>query len=99
MKLRRGGIAERRDRRGVREPDQPVVIDHPDRLGDALQDRGYERFAPSPLLLAVSVRHLLACPAQLAVLRSGTHSLLRGRLYGDLRLPASFASSLTEVLA
>jgi hypothetical protein len=38
----RAVVAERRDRRRVGEPDQPVGIDHPDRLRRGLQDRGDE---------------------------------------------------------
>jgi hypothetical protein len=38
----RAVVAERRDRRRVGEPDQPVGIDRPDRLRRGLQDRGDE---------------------------------------------------------
>jgi hypothetical protein len=31
------GVPERADRRGVREPDDPVVVDDPDRLGGSRQ--------------------------------------------------------------
>ena len=37
--LRQVVVAQRRQRRGVREHDEPVAVDHPDRKRDAVEDR------------------------------------------------------------
>ena len=96
VQLCRAGITRCRHRRGVCEPDQPIVVDHPDRLGGAVQDRGHEQFAASCRILVVSGRR---CPPirgpGLLLLKTGSHT--RVRLHGALGLPASFEPPLPSL--
>jgi hypothetical protein len=56
-------ITQRGHRRRIREPNDPVPVSHPDRLGDAVQDRGYEGVSAGCPADAVSSRRSLLADA------------------------------------